>query len=91
MILDELVGVAAVLAILGQPLVYAIGRRHGEARARRDITQRMKAGLLPSYSVAPDGRSITCHVCGMTSHHPMDVQNKFCAKCHVFHEERWLS
>lgn len=31
--------------------------------------------------------SITCHLCGRTSHHPQDVDNKYCSFCHVFHVE----
>ena len=30
--------------------------------------------------------SITCLVCGMTSHHPQDVAQRYCGHCHVFHE-----
>lgn len=29
--------------------------------------------------------SITCHLCGRTSHHPQDVDHKFCGHCHRFH------
>lgn len=34
--------------------------------------------------VGPDG--ITCPQCGMTSHHPKDVSEKYCGNCHQFHE-----
>jgi len=27
----------------------------------------------------------TCPDCGRTSHHPMDVLNRYCGACHVFH------
>ena len=30
--------------------------------------------------------SITCLVCGMTSYHPTDVAQKYCANCHQWHQ-----
>jgi hypothetical protein len=30
---------------------------------------------------------ITCHQCGRTSHHPKDVEHRYCPNCHVFHDE----
>jgi hypothetical protein len=29
-------------------------------------------------------RSITCPVCGWTSHHPADVAHGYCGHCHAF-------
>jgi hypothetical protein len=29
--------------------------------------------------------SFTCPDCGRTSHHPMDVTNRYCGACHRFH------
>lgn len=45
---------------------------------------------LPPCTVhaTPDGVSITCQACGMTSHHPDDVDNLYCGHCHVFHYPR---
>lgn len=40
----------------------------------------------PTYTISVDGRAITCHRCGMTSHHPQDVQHRFCGNCKLFHE-----
>jgi hypothetical protein len=37
--------------------------------------------------VAGDRTSITCLACGMTSHHPMDVQRRYCGNCKVFHDD----
>lgn len=37
-----------------------------------------------SYEVAPDGKSITFHPCGTTSHHPQDIIHRYCARCHRF-------
>jgi len=38
------------------------------------------------YTVSEDGTSITCHTCGMTSFNQNDVKNRYCGKCHKFHE-----
>jgi len=42
----------------------------------------------PFYAIGNDGRSITCHVCGLTSWNPNDVAQKYCGCCHVFHDQR---
>lgn len=39
-----------------------------------------------TYTIADDGQSITCLVCGMTSHHPKDVEHCHCGKCNKFHD-----
>jgi len=39
-----------------------------------------------TYTVADDGESILCHICGSTSFHPRDVAEKYCGQCHVFHD-----
>jgi DNA-binding XRE family transcriptional regulator len=31
--------------------------------------------------------SITCHTCNHTSHHPRDVEHRYCCYCHVFHDD----
>ena len=36
--------------------------------------------------IAPDGSSITCFSCGMTSHNCNDVQFRYCAACKKFHQ-----
>lgn len=41
----------------------------------------------PSFTVSEDGKAITCLVCGMTSHNPHDVANRYCGNCRVFHEQ----
>lgn len=30
--------------------------------------------------------SITCPQCGMTSHHPKDVEHQYCGNCHQYHD-----
>ena len=36
-----------------------------------------------------DGRddAIKCLVCGHTSHHPKDVEQRYCGHCHAFHTD----
>lgn len=29
-----------------------------------------------------EGRAVRCPRCGATSHHPMDVQEGYCGRCH---------
>jgi len=33
-----------------------------------------------------DKPSITCPACGSTSHNPNDVVNRYCGRCHQFHD-----
>jgi len=33
------------------------------------------------------GWAIRCRKCGMTSHHPEDVKNRYCGNCHEFHND----
>lgn len=37
-----------------------------------------------SYKVGEDGKSITMQPCGVTSWHPKDVKNRYCALCGHF-------
>lgn len=37
-----------------------------------------------SCTVAPDGKSITFHPCGITSFNENDVAARYCAACHRF-------
>jgi ribosomal protein S27AE len=30
------------------------------------------------------GNTITCALCGLTSHHPDDVSRRYCGRCHEF-------
>lgn len=38
------------------------------------------------YTIGHEGHSITCHTCGLTSHHPKDVEHRFCGHCGIFHD-----
>jgi hypothetical protein len=42
---------------------------------------------MSEYTISPDGGSITCHRCGLTSYHPMDVAHRYCGGCHRFHTD----
>ena len=33
-------------------------------------------------------QSITCLKCQMTSHNPNDIEQKYCGRCHIFHEDK---
>ncbi len=57
---------------------------------RRLVTRALKERSSRFYSISPDHRGITCHVCGRTSTHPHDVEKKFCPYCFAFHEDRVL-
>ena len=39
------------------------------------------------YTIAPDGSSITCTACGLTSYNANDIAQKFCCHCGVFHDD----
>jgi len=41
----------------------------------------------PTYTISADGQSITCHRCGLTSYHPMDVSQRYCGQCRMFHTD----
>lgn len=30
--------------------------------------------------------SITCPVCGAVSYHPADIEQRYCGRCHQFHD-----
>jgi ribosomal protein L37E len=42
----------------------------------------------PTYEIKEIGgrKTITCLVCGRTSYHPRDVEEKYCGHCHRFHD-----
>lgn len=40
-----------------------------------------------SYTIADDGRTITCHACEYTSYNLSDVRNRYCGRCKVFHQD----
>jgi hypothetical protein len=40
----------------------------------------------PTFTVAADGKSITCHKCGKTSHNANDVVFHYCGRCNFWHD-----
>jgi ribosomal protein L37E len=40
---------------------------------------------MSAFTIAPDGKSITCQKCGRTSHNLNDVKEKYCGFCHKWH------
>lgn len=56
-------------------------RREIEAK----LIVRVRQARTKTYSISEDGKSITCHRCGMTSHNENDVGSRYCGKCHMFH------
>lgn len=42
----------------------------------------IKSGLSKGFYIK--NQSITCLKCGMTSHNPNDVREKYCGHCHEF-------
>jgi LSD1 subclass zinc finger protein len=41
----------------------------------------------PSYTISSNGKTITCHECGLTSANSNDVAQRYCGHCHLFHED----
>lgn len=39
----------------------------------------------PTFTIAEDGKSITCLVCHFTSHNQNDITHRYCGHCHQFH------
>lgn len=40
----------------------------------------------PSTDVPVTIPSITCPVCCATSYHPADIEQRYCGRCHKFHD-----
>jgi hypothetical protein len=47
--------------------------------------------MTATYTIAADGRSITCHRCGRTSHNANDVAQLYCSPCNRFHDDDTLA
>lgn len=41
---------------------------------------------MKTYTISPDGKSITCTRCGKTSHNLNDVDHRYCGFCHQYHD-----
>jgi hypothetical protein len=42
---------------------------------------------MSGYTIASDGRWITCHTCGKTSYNINDVSARYCGHCKRFHDD----
>lgn len=42
---------------------------------------------MNTYTLSEDGQSITCNLCGMRSYNRNDIEQKYCGRCHRFHEK----
>jgi len=45
--------------------------------------------LIHTFTIADDGKSITCRRCKRTSHNANDVEHHYCGNCHVYHDDLW--
>jgi len=45
--------------------------------------------LIHTFTIAPDGKSITCLRCHKTSYNQNDVAHHYCGHCHVHHDDLW--
>lgn len=56
-------------------------------RPRETVVQVLAGCELVDHTTAPGRaqRGIRCGTCGVTSFHPKDVEERFCARCHKFH------
>ena len=41
---------------------------------------------VKTYLIVKNGTAIKCLCCGLTSHNPNDVAQRYCGFCHAFHE-----
>lgn len=68
------------------------GPGHRWSAAWEDVTcQECLRGREPidTFTISPEGNSITCKRCNRTSYHPKDVENHYCGYCNVFHDDIW--
>jgi len=42
---------------------------------------------MKSFELDPEGKWIRCLDCNRISHHPLDVKERYCGRCHKFHED----
>ena len=43
---------------------------------------------MKTYELDAAGKWIQCLRCGLRSHNPNDVAQRYCGKCHIFHEDQ---
>lgn len=44
---------------------------------------------MDTFTISPDGKSITCKRCKMTSYNLNDVEQRYCGHCKVYHDDIW--
>jgi len=60
-------------------------RQFAEEQALK-ITEVIVATGVP-YLLVDNDKAILCFTCGMLSHNPDDITQKYCGHCHKFHED----
>ncbi len=73
----------------------SLGARAGQQdRERYPVSRLVSPGVKDRstqfYSITESGRAIVCHLCGCVSHDSHDIEEKYCPRCRVFHEDRLL-
>jgi len=70
-------------------VIRLLGRRDRAAAPPYTIVASdWRAGVAPRTSETTFvAAGIRCNKCGLTSWNPMDVAERYCANCHVFHED----
>jgi predicted RNA-binding Zn-ribbon protein involved in translation (DUF1610 family) len=44
----------------------------------------MSDDAMSVFTISADGKSITCHTCGLTCHNLNDIAQRYCGRCHPF-------
>jgi Zn finger protein HypA/HybF involved in hydrogenase expression len=52
---------------------------------RRLITETRQH--IREYELAKERPSITCPRCSLTSYHPKDISERYCGRCHAWHDD----
>jgi hypothetical protein len=65
----------------GKRLDREIARSNAQVKL---MAQRIKFTTGLQYLVKPDLSAIMCLTCGMVSHNPNDIREKYCGNCHRF-------
>jgi hypothetical protein len=43
---------------------------------------------MNNYEITAAGKAIRCLICGAISYHPKDIEERYCGRCHIFHDEK---
>ena len=73
-----------------QRALWPVGRRAARPlrsrRARHGPHQHERTMTGSTFVIADDGSRIICKLCDAVSHHPVDIAERYCARCHLFHD-----